>query len=58
MIMQSFRSMSCITIIDEGTSGGVTVSKQDYQTYTSESHWAPHSFGLVPHRSKELHKLL
>ena len=23
-----------------------------------ESHWAPHSFGLVPHRSKELCKLL
>ena len=22
------------------------------------SHWAPHSFGLVPHRSKELCKLL
>ena len=22
------------------------------------SHWAPHSFGLVPHRSKELRKLL
>ena len=22
------------------------------------SHWVPHSFGLVPHRSKELRKLL
>ena len=43
-----------------GTFGGVTVSKLDLQTYTSEfkSHWAPHSFGLVPHRSKELCKLL
>ena len=39
--------------------GGVTVSKLDEQTYTSEfeSHWVPHSFGLVPHRSKELCKL-
>ena len=43
-----------------GTSGGVTISKLDWQAYTSdfESHWAPHSFGLVPHRSKELCKLL
>ena len=43
-----------------GTSGGVTVSKLDSQTYTSEfeSHWVPHSFGLVPHRSKELCELL
>ena len=42
------------------TSGGVTVSKLDLQTYTNEfeSHWAPHSFGLVPHWSKELCKLL
>ena len=42
-----------------GTSGGVTVSKLDKQTYTSEfeSHWAPHSFGLVPHQSKALWKL-
>ena len=23
-----------------------------------ESHWAPHSFNLVPHQSKELYKLL
>ena len=40
--------------------GGVMVSKLDKQTYTSEfeSHWVPHSFGLVPHRSKELRKLL
>ena len=43
-----------------GTSGGVTVSKLDLQTYTCEfeSHWVPHSFGLVLHRSKELCKLL
>ena len=43
-----------------GTSGGVTVGKLDERTYTNEfeSHWAPHSFGLVPHRSKELCKLL
>ena len=42
------------------TSGGVTVSKLDLQTYMSEfeSHWAPHSFGLVPRRSKVLCKLL
>ena len=41
------------------TSGGVTVSKLDKQTYTSEfeSHWASHSFDLVPHRRKELCKL-
>ena len=46
--------------LSQGTSGGVTVSKLDKQTYTSEfeSHWAPHSFGFVPHRSKELCKLL
>ena len=44
----------------KGTSGGVTVSKLEKQTYTSEfeSHWVPHSFGLVPHRSKGLCKLL
>ena len=43
-----------------GTFGGVTVSKLDLQTYTSEfeSHWVPHSFGLVPRRTKELRKLL
>ena len=35
-------------------------SKLDKQTYTSEfeSHWVPHSFSLVPHRSKEVCKLL
>ena len=27
-------------------------------TMLHEFHWAPHSFGLVPHRSKELCKLL
>ena len=26
-------------------------------TVEFESHWAPHSFGLVPHRSKALCKL-
>ena len=43
-----------------GTSGGVMVSKLDSQTYTSEfeSHWVPHSFGLVLNRSKDLRKLL
>ena len=42
------------------TSGGVMVSKLDSQTYTSEfeSHWVPHSFGLVLNRSKDLRKLL
>ena len=42
------------------TSGDVTVSKRDKQTYTSEfeSHWVPHSLGLVPNRSNELRKLL
>ena len=36
------------------------VSKLDWQTYTSEfeSHWVPHSYGLVPHLSKKLSKLL
>ena len=31
------------------------VSKLDLQTYTSEfeSHWAPLSYGLVPHLSKK-----
>ena len=35
--------------------GGVMVSKLDLQTYTSEfeSHWAPLSYGLVPHLSKK-----
>ena len=43
----------------EGASGSVTVSKLDLQTYTSEfeSHWVPHSYGLVPHLSKKLSKL-
>ena len=51
---------SNVTSRSRGTSGGVTVSKLDEQTCTSEfeSHWGPHSFGLVPHRSKELCKLL
>ena len=46
-------------MIYKGTSGGVTVSKLDWQTYTSEfeSHWAPRSVGLVPHQSKALCKL-
>ena len=46
--------------ITKGTSGGVMVSKLDSQTYTSEfeSHWVPHSFGLVLNRSKDLRKLL
>ena len=32
----------------------------DLQTFMSEfeSHWVHHSFGFVPHRSKELRKLL
>ena len=40
--------------------GGVMVSKMDKQAFTSEldSHWVPHSFGLVPHLSKKLSKLL
>ena len=35
------------------------VSKLDYQTCKSEfeSHWVPHSVGLVPHWSKELREL-
>ena len=44
----------------KGTSGGVTVSKLDKQTYTSESesHWVPISYGLVLHLSKKLSKSL
>ena len=44
----------------KGTSGGVTVSKLDEQTYTSEfeSHWVPHSFGLCHIKAKALCKLL
>ncbi len=36
------------------------MSKLDWQTYKSvfESHWEPHSYGLVPHLSKKLSKLL
>ena len=43
-----------------GIPGNVRVSKQDKQTYTSEFEfqWVPHSFGLMPHRSKKLPKLL
>ena len=39
---------------------GVMVSKLDYQTFTNvfESHWVPHSYGLVSHLSKKLRKLL
>ena len=39
----------------EDLPGGVMVSKLDLQTYTSEfeSHWAPLSYGLVPHLSKK-----
>ena len=49
-----------LVIWRKGTSGGVMVSKLDLQTYTSEfeSHWVPHSFGLVLNRSKDLRKLL
>ena len=43
----------------KGASGGVMVSMLDEQTYTSEfdSHWVPHSCGLVLHLSKKLSKL-
>ena len=42
-----------------GASGSVMVCKLDLQTYTSEfeSHWVPHSYGLVPYLSKKLSKL-
>ena len=35
-------------------------SKLDYKTFTSEleSHWMPHSYGLVLHLSKVLSKLV
>ena len=40
-------------------SGGIMVSKLDQQTIMSEfkSHWVPHLYGFVPHRSKKLSKL-
>ena len=43
-----------------GTSSSVIVSKFDKQTCKNEfeSHWMLHSFGLVPHLSKTLSKLL
>ena len=43
-----------------GASGSVVVSKLDKQTCKSEleSHCVPHSFGLEPHLSKKLSKLL
>ena len=46
--------------LNKGASGSVVVSKLDKQTCKSEfeSHWVPHSFGLVPHVSKKLSKLL
>ena len=36
------------------------VSKLDEQNFTSEfePHWMPHSYGLVPHLTKKLSKLL
>ena len=48
------------TLSGKGTSGGVMVSKLDKQIYVSEfeSHWVPHTNGLVPHLSKKLSKLL
>ena len=41
-----------------GASAGVMVSKLDEQVFMSEfdSHWVPHSYGLVPHQSKKLSK--
>ena len=41
-------------------SGGVMVSKLNYQTFTSEFefHLVPYSLGLVQHRSGKLRKLL
>ena len=41
-------------ISGEDASGGEMVNKLDLQTYTSEfeSHWVPHLFDLVSHRSK------
>ena len=60
-ISSSLHLRFCIYIcLDEGTSGGVMVSKLDSQTYTNEfeSHWVPHSFDLVLNRSKDLRKLL
>ena len=43
----------------KGASGVVMFCNVDKQTYTSEfeSHWVPHSYGLVPHLSKKLSKL-
>ena len=46
---------------NDGTSGGVMVSKLNWQTYTSKfkPHWLPHSYDLVLHLSqKKLSKLL
>ena len=46
--------------LEQDTLCGLTVSKLDWQTYTSEfeSHWVPYSYGLVPYLSKNLSKLL
>ena len=43
-----------------GTSGYVTVSKLDEQTFTGEfdSHCELHPYDLVPHLSKNISKLL
>ena len=50
-----FFSVSFVTYwpLTKGTFGGVMVSTSEF-----ESHWVPYSFGLVPHRNKELRKLL
>ena len=47
-------------VIGKGASGGVMVSKLDYQIFSSafDSHCVPYSYDLVPHLSKMLIELL
>ena len=42
-------------LVSIGASGDVMIRELDKQTYTNvfESHWMPHSYGLVPLLSKK-----
>ena len=55
-----FFSFPYTVLYNQGISGCLMVNKVDEQTLTSDfkSHWVPHLYGLVPHLSKRLNKLL
>ena len=49
---------SSFLLLPDGRVNRVVFSKQDKQTFTNEfeSHWVPHSHGLVPHLCQKLSK--